>query len=344
MAKLFSLASSRTRRQKMQGWRRTPLGKVATAAKQRFGGQRGQARFEELLRDMGSAEVTKMVRQLERGGPLVTKYGAASNARQNLERVLGLLGPVGDVIRAATFSKGTPTQSSFDAAAELIRAFGGEVLVPRGEPGYDRGVAAARQLLNDIGDEYTGGTRIGRNEDDLDEYYDEVTYGEQHGSMGGGMGFDTHQTAELIERETLVNSSNVYSYVYQRTSKTNGILYVTFLAWSPGGGERSGAGPTYAYYDVPVTKYKAFKREAGKSAGAAVWDYLRVRGTHWDHQHQYRLVGATLVQETGEFYVPRKAVERGYKRRILALRSTLPPRAFLPDRGTPSRGTPNRGR
>jgi hypothetical protein len=317
---------------------------VSTVARQQFTGKRGQRRFTDLLRDMGGGEVTKMLRQFERKGPLVTKYGAKDAAKKNLERVLTLLGPVGDVIRAATFSQGTPTQSSFDAAAELIRAFGGEVLVPKGSPGYGRGVAAARQLIEELGDEHTGRTRIGRDPEDLGEYWDEITYGEQHGDMQSGMGFDVHETAKLIEKETRVKSSNVYSFVFQRQSKTMGVLYVTFLAWAPGIGERSGPGPTYAYYDVPVAKYQQFRKAAKSSAGAAVWDYLRVRGSHWQHQHQYRIVGATLIQETGEFYLPRKAVEKGYKRRIMALRSTLPPKEFLPERGTPNRGTPNRGR
>lgn len=141
-------------------------------------------------------------------------------------------------------------------------------------------------------------------------------------------------------------SSNVYGYYFETESRKTGILYVTFIA-SYRGEVREGAGATYAYYDVPVRKFHEFQRAAASSAGGAVWDYLRLRGTTWGHQHQYR-----LVQAHGD-YVPRKATRKGFKTRNVPeigetgrrtyRRSTLPESTF-PDRGTPDRGEPDRGR
>lgn len=178
----------------------------------------------------------------------------------------------------------------------------------------------------------------------------------------------------------VVASSNVYSYAYEPYAPSDpmGTLFVTFLSWTPGmkNNERSGPGATYAYSEFPRRKYDEFNAASQESAGAAVWDYCRLRGSQHGHQHQYRLVSAA-----GE-YVPRKATANGYKRRTLInpglspnvrrtlskmatqfndarnlnqlpnelmpgafRRSTLPDQTFgRPNRGEPNRGTPNRGR
>lgn len=110
----------------------------------------------------------------------------------------------------------------------------------------------------------------------------------------------------------LVNSSNVWGYFYELEGDPrrpqSGILYVTSRAEAPKGGERPhSAGPTYAYYDIPLRKYKQFERASDSSAGKAVRDYFRVRGTMWNHQHRYR-----FIQSTGD-YIPRKATKRGLR-------------------------------
>lgn len=157
----------------------------------------------------------------------------------------------------------------------------------------------------------------------------------------------------LVAREHLTpGSSNVYSYVFERESVRTGILYVTFKAWSPGRGKSNGAGPTYVYYDIPLAVYQSFRATAAESAGGAVWDYLRVRGSVSDHQYDYRIVAGTLVQGSGT-YVPRKATRLGFKNRAVPNvgagrrgfeRSSLPEQTFLPDRARPERGGPDRGR
>ncbi|MFG0261019.1 MAG: hypothetical protein ACF788_01315 [Novipirellula sp. JB048] len=172
--------------------------------------------------------------------------------------------------------------------------------------------------------------------------------------LGRDAGYHADDFAAVMDsmRRTL-GSSNVWGYFFERESRRTGIMYVTFLR-DVNGKKTDQPGPTYAYYDVSVTKANEFQRMAATSAGSAVWDYFRIRGTVYGHQHQYRLVHAS-----GE-YVPRKATPQGWKARAVPnlgvgrrgfRRNTLSPRTFGnggpnrggPDRGGPNRGTPNRG-
>jgi hypothetical protein len=140
-----------------------------------------------------------------------------------------------------------------------------------------------------------------------EEIYDDITL------LGRDRAYDDDRLGVVMTRMRKVSSSNVYGYYFEREAGSRnpnaGILYVTFL-----GGEaddRSGPGPTYAYYDVPVSKWRQFDAAADASAGGAVWDYLRVRGSAWQHQQRYR-----LIQVEGD-YIPRKATRFGYKTRNL---------------------------
>ncbi|MGV3485956.1 MAG: hypothetical protein ACO1RT_16185 [Planctomycetaceae bacterium] len=162
--------------------------------------------------------------------------------------------------------------------------------------------------------------------------------------LGRDAGYDPADFAAVMAGTRLTpGSSNVYGYYFEREARRTGILYVTFLGTMPGGA-RGGAGPTYAYYDVSVIKANAFQKASEASAGNAVWDYLRIRGTVAGHQHNYR-----LVHVTGE-YVPRKATPVGYRNRAVPAlgigrrefrRNTLPAMRF--SRGEPNRAGPNRG-
>jgi len=89
-------------------------------------------------------------------------------------------------------------------------------------------------------------------------------------------------------------SSNVHSFRFSpeigEGQARRGTLYVTFLGASKVAGKtvRAGKGPTYAYKQVPITTYTRFRSKArGRSAGKAVWDYLRVRGSRRHHQFIY---------------------------------------------------------
>ncbi len=174
---------------------------------------------------------------------------------------------------------------------------------------------------------------------------------------GRGASHEAEEWQAVVSKRKLVQSSNVHSFYYSPETPRSGIVYVTFLNWSPGmkPGERSGPGQTYAYYNVPLAKAKAFESATAESAGRAVWDYFRVRGTVHGHQGP-----CTLVQAEGD-YVSRKATAKGFAKRSLlppgvspsdrkklpfTRPSTLPARKFMggaPNRGEPNRGEPNRG-
>ncbi len=186
--------------------------------------------------------------------------------------------------------------------------------------------------------------------------------------LGRDASYDDQAYARSIESEVrVVESSNVYSYYFEQENQNSGILFVTFLFWEPRvkADDRSGPGLTYAYYDFPSEKYAAFNSAASDSAGKAVWDFCRERGTIHGHQHRYR-----LIQSAGD-YVPRKATAKGFAEVTLVApglsptarrqafrrfesrkshpagqffkRSTLAPTSGFIRRGEPNRGTPNRG-
>jgi hypothetical protein len=142
------------------------------------------------------------------------------------------------------------------------------------------------------------------------------------------------QIAEAMKGEIRTSgSSNVYSFMWtsdspggrSATGGTNGTLFVTFKAWHPGMSKKRGGeggarpdspGPTYAYSNVPLRKYQEFEKGTEGSAGGAVWDYLRVRGSRYGHQHPYRIVAGVQIPGGGE-YVPRKALASGFRGRTL---------------------------
>jgi hypothetical protein len=107
------------------------------------------------------------------------------------------------------------------------------------------------------------------------------------------------QESRFRELET-PGSSNVHSFRFspgaERTAP--GTLSVTFLGATKAGGKiiRAGRGPTYNYLNVPPNTYALFRRRAGVSAGRAVWDYLRVRGSRTAHQYDYVKVGLQGIE------------------------------------------------
>lgn len=184
--------------------------------------------------------------------------------------------------------------------------------------------------------------------EESDEEFDDIQL------LGRDESYDSEGWSAFQSTMRMVESSNVYAYGFQPENNRSGILYVTFLNWAPkdmgGDASREGAGPTYAYYDFPIAKYKAFEAEASSSAGSAVWDFCRVRHSAFEHQHTYR-----LIQTAGD-YVPRKATAGGLKAR--SVRNSGPARQQLLPRSTayrqvhpgrdyaasPNRAQPNRGR
>ncbi len=337
---LFQLATTRQRQQASAAYSRAPLRRATRDIANLSHESAGEA-LQTLYRQIARPELRQLITQLERTGGAVTQYAGKSDPRLQLDRLLSLLGPIGSVIRGVVLKgRGDYTRSGFESAMHLIRAFGGEVLVGKGQKGHQRGLAAARQILEEAG--YTV-TAPGERRAPVPVVGNE---GQPHLSR------DLHGEAWIYDREHRVSSSSVYSYSFSQETEKFGTLYVTFLAWTPGHGKSHAPGATYAYYDVNLTKYVQFRRAASNSAGEAVWDYLRVRGSAYEHQQPYELVSGVLVQDAGQ-YIPRKASTKGYMQRAIQdptglhgtwARSALPSREYLPERGTPNRGAPNRGR
>ncbi len=166
-------------------------------------------------------------------------------------------------------------------------------------------------------------------------------------------------------------SSNVWSFQYRYSTST---LYVRFkaptlnssaveTAKSAGGlvshrgqlgktitGKSKEPGALYAYYDVPVRVFERLVKSISSSAGKAVWDNLRIRGTVYGHQFRYGLAeGAMVPGEKGRsgLYVPRRATKEGFRRRSVVMPGTgRRPHAgsTLPEQLRPNRGDPDRGR
>lgn len=150
-------------------------------------------------------------------------------------------------------------------------------------------------------------------------------------------------------REILVTgSSNVYSFSYDANSST---LFVTYLAHqvnasgvsrgrvkrgrnmsseqmigrrgrTVGGGQRSGRGARYAYFDVPARVFLRMQLAASK--GKFVWDELRIRGSVFGHQYRYALDQGqvTIGGGVSGTYIPRKATARGFRTRSVPVVGT----------------------
>jgi len=305
------------------------------------------ARARTALRRFSRSTLGKAIRQTARffhgpGGRSRTSRSGVSVSRYAFEAtdaihdLFAALGPFGQILRGV-FKRQRRRPSAddmLDAARELLESTGSTVLAPDeqiSQPPLEPNLSTSRIL-------------------------EPPRPGEERGLSA------EHRTA---------GSSNVYSFQYDFTSSTLYVRYKAPVLSSggiknvAGGGMRAAGrihvagakrpdspGPLYAYLDVPV---RVFRRMIGKSsAGKAVWDELRIRGTIYGHQYRYQLLqGAVVPGEGGNLavYVPRRATIKGFRSRATAtvgtgrrgyIRSTLPER--LVNRGEPNRGQPNRGR
>ena len=340
-SELFTHATTRERRSTVRSFQSSPVMRLARDVRKATRGRRGREAMKDLRSRLMGPEVKRLVGELERG--FKSRYAERDDG--TLNRVLDLLGPVGTVIRSAVGEgRNVFGRDSWDAAVNLIRAFGGEVITKRGRPEYDRGIEAAKEALE------AAGYEVNPPGDHRTEIRDIDHVAAERGATGP---FGTAPDY-LAETQQQVHSDSVYSYSYIQQTERYGTLYVTFRGWTPNAGKTDGPGATYAYYDVTPDKYRHFARAAQRSAGEAVWDYLRVRGSAFEHQHPYELVGGVPVPKSPP-YIPRKASTRGYMERTLRvesegrtrlMRSQLPSREYeqgRPNRGEPNRGQPNRG-
>jgi len=355
---LFQVASSAVRKQARKNFRSSQLGQAFSAAKRP--GPMGRA-IQEFRRAQNLNAPGQYQRDIQRFG----LYGMAMGAVNSL---LGALGPFGKAI-AARIGRKRPADQ-LQTAADLLRSYGMEILSPDVQwGGYARGERAARELLE------KAGYRIAPN----GEVEKELTLPERRSTSIPSGNIDAQDQDEEASDDRMPKvspvvrtpgSSNVYSFQYNFETST---LYVRYQAHSVNssavsvknthglgrikgtlgqtvGGKTGGPGPMYAYYDVPKRVFERLVR--AQSAGRAVWDDLRIRGTAYGHQYSYGLVDAQEVQtdEGKGFYVPRKITAGGYRTRSFApgagagrgyALSSLP-REDRNFRGRPD--APNRGR
>ena len=268
--------------------------------------------------------------------------------RLGTSRALRKLGPVGTMLGKLLGVGGTPTAADI---ANVGRALARPIIIPRAVPygkplptTITRPAAPGRDFT---ADELRGLAKL----EELDKlpptHTPEPYVPRRQRTPPGTSPLPGEATGRTVFTRT-PNSTNVYGFYFQPdSSRRKGTLYITFKAADRSEGEAKGRrntpGAQYAYYDVPVKLYvrllqvkNAGGHEGGDtSPGTFVWDHLRVRGSLWGHQFQYRLVQAEVGPSSGGQgeYVPRKVTRLGFKTRaIVALgsgrrsfsRSTLP--------------------
>jgi hypothetical protein len=317
----------------------------------------------DALRDLRGTQFGQFAREVQR-------YSRESEMGALLKGFLNDLGPAGKLIQALA---GSEAKGETDRLVNVLQAFGFEVLPnrsqwKRGDPGTERGIEAAQELLEAMGarvvwpgDEPEPQPQGKRLPFGIPIYDDKGQKREvmQLPMADGPMrqfGMD-HPivTGEMVKA---INSSNVHSFGYDVESA---YLYVRFLGYirgsrGPDGHPlRGGPGSLYRYSNVTPEEFLSLL--AANSKGDWVWDHLRIRGTWSGHQKDYELVGV----EGG--YVPRKATVRlnpqtqqleewFVKRRVRAigggwLTSAMDSQAAGPlpwgevDRGRPDNGRPD---
>jgi hypothetical protein len=325
---LFTNASRAIQRQAREAFQHSDFGRLARQVRQ-IAGQPGHRQTEQnigdLLRQHLQFSPARAVRQLMGAdfGTLVReihRYSQSSGGigRRILGQFLESLGPAGSMIKALTESigggrrQGNAATRELTAAANMLRAFGFEVLPPRSGRGptfgeVGRGVAAARDYLESLGysiippGEQTAEQATGR--------YPAGYLPQRQGSVYHiDLPFGTTTRRFLLSHPIVTGdmvrasgSSNVWAFGYDFN---NAYLYVRFA--NKGEDEQPiGPGPLYRYSGVTPDQFLTLYGAGSK--GTWVWDNLRIRGTISGHQKDYELVGIMPTIEAPEGYVPRKA-------------------------------------
>jgi hypothetical protein len=228
--------------------------------------------------------------------------------RRYLREFLKQLGPAGRLLEVIVggLSKGGRLDA-VQVAAELLRAFGFEVLPRPGLPlspqERRRAIQAAQQFLDWAAQFQPIPERRPVQPAKAAEHAVETK--RTKSAQGeyvivpfeiGGRQFPADHplvTGEMVQ----VDSANVHSIGYDLNTNT---LYVRFLIERVRDGQvyRS-PGSLYGYRNVTPDEFLDFL--SAPSKGNWVWDHLRIRGTASGHQKDYFLAGVV------HGYVPRKA-------------------------------------
>jgi len=375
-SKLFDIAHKATRYAAQNRFAQTEAGRLQRAVDAYRAGKGSKHQVGRALGEFETVLNRRIVNRQRRAG--VERYGVGQAVADLLRPAISRLGPAGRVLQGILDGAGTGsfTSRQLKTASDLLRSFGREtVTTDKKADDYERGIQAAIEALRRDGwtvdsttDRITRGM-AGRTEDERSD----PTGSLERATARGAFRDDMHKMSKVYRTP---RSSNVWSFQYDYSESR---LYVRFkapaingggvknykgkggmtsMAGTLGGtvkGKTNDPGAMYAYHDVPVRVFRRLVSSIPTSAGKAVWDHLRVRGTVWGHKFKYTLVtGAFVPGEGGRVavYVPRKAVEGGFRGRTVAnvgrgrrgyANSTLPdtaPRSV--NRGRPL--PPSRGR
>ena len=313
---LFAEASRKLKAFAVQQFRHSDFGKamaqVSQAARKgspEFVRRQAMAQLQKLspqntLRQLARAEFGEVVKQIE-------KYARSGGLKSEITKFLGDLGPTGKIIQAIIDpGRSSSLQNDLQAAINLIRSFGGEVLMPKtAEPTLGdiaRGLQTAQQRLQEYGFSIVGSEGPPRRivQPEPGRATVDVEMRPIRGKRETSRVSADHPmlTGEMVSAPS---STNVYEFGYDIESLS---LYVRFQT-AHDEGARGSAGSLYRYSGVTPEEFMSLYRVrnsgggsgSDRSPGAWVWDHLRERGTVSGHKKDYELVGIMGG------YVPRKA-------------------------------------
>lgn len=307
---LFQLGSFDAQKLARQGFQETRMGQIVRdlqrAQKRGLGMESVQRRMNRLLKGGFSSELKKtdlgvMV------GTVQKLAGASGIGGDLLSGLFQSLGPIGSFLEEMLSPgkvQGGGVQDELKAAQAFLESHGFDVRKPTTRAGGPKqgNVDAAGGLLESIG---VGTTQ----------------------QPGEAPAISTRNPAEEqltgkprgVKMVRVPDSSNVHSV---GVDQDGGSIFVTYLGGT--GDDRSGKGPTYRYDVASAGGPGGALREAAvgaatdiatsiitaPSAGGAVWDELRIRGTAFGHKFPYELIS---LDPSG--YVPRAATALGFRPR-----------------------------
>ena len=314
---LFRVASREIRLAAARNFANSDYGKLIKEVERAYKRPTTEAKITSILRQYKKLSPRRTVEQIMGSdfaslARVVERYAKGGDRlpRAIVSKFLHSLGPAGNILKALAMSPKTDLgyRSSLNDAVAMIRAFGGEVWLPKGHgtvQDVNRAVEASIQRLAEIG--YTA-TKIGeegvkgaepspvkpkrlseeRNTVDLQMASGlEQRFGRNHPIVTGEMVPTPHST-------------NVYEFGYDYGHQYLDVRYKA----SAGTKEiRTAPGSLYRYAHVTPDEFVAIYKTRNGGTGEWIWDNLRQRGTVSGvaNGHSYELVGIM------DGYVPRQA-------------------------------------
>jgi hypothetical protein len=260
MSPLFRHASKALQQQARREFQKTVMGQlvgeVQRLSRSRYGSQSALRRIQRHLDRFGShAKVRQILERTEVGQAAteIMRYAKGGWKSKLLDELFSALGPFGDLLQGLMRPQGKKLAGidrELQAAANLLKTFGYEVIPPPGKRSGLRGqTAKAQQFLESLGFKVTP-PDFGPREQPAPEVEHE------RGRDTVDVVIDGRKRRFKVDDPILtgamisVSSSNVHSigYIFDYSDTENGILKVRFLG-TGAHGTRQGPGPLYYYGD-----------------------------------------------------------------------------------------------